>query len=101
MKTLALGRLPRATGQGIRFQVGSIGSLAPNVPGSFPVSLNTIREVSFRSIKAGHAGTHFVTHIGSSKTGYVYYQIWTYGTTGAPYPGSARSVPVSYLVWGE
>jgi len=102
MKTLALGRLPRATGQGIRFQCGTVGSMPCSAPGSLPVKLTTVRHATFRNIKAGQAGSYFVVHIGSNQANYVFYQIWAYGTTGHAYPGTATGlIPVSFLVWGE
>ena len=104
MKTLGLGKIPRqVSGGGIKFHIGSVGSLAP-AGGSFNIGFpTTIHHVSISPI--GNAGTRSFLFPGTC-TGAHYVKVniakTVVGTLGInPIARTLAKVPFNYVVWGE
>jgi len=111
VKTLALGRVPRPGGGGLKLQIGSFTTtVSAGTAGSFPLFMKTVRHLETRTLVYSVGSILQAFPMGSTKGNYGFVKLVKLGSThgggGAITPGTTHgaataATSISFLALGE
>ena len=101
VKTIALGRLPKPGGGGLKLQIGSLVTTASvGTPGSFPLLITTVRHLETRTVNYDINTILQALPMGSTKTKYGFVKVVRMGSIHTNRAGTS-AVPLTFLALGE